>query len=90
MRHRSDGNQAKIIPALEKAGHLAINLSQVGYGCPDLLVARGSDGKLILLEVKADSKADYTPAQKLFRIRCPAPIYRVETPEQAVEVVRDA
>jgi hypothetical protein len=48
--HRRDGNHAELIKGLEKIGASVQSLSQVGRGCPDLLV--GWKGANILLEVK--------------------------------------
>jgi hypothetical protein len=39
MRHRTDTSHAAIVQGLRGAGLLVIDLSGVGGGCPDLLVA---------------------------------------------------
>lgn len=52
---RVDTNQAEIVDALRRAGATVQVLSNVGKGCPDLLV--GYDGDNYLLEVKDGSKA---------------------------------
>ena len=62
MRHaaRVDANQAAIVAALRKAG-----ASVWIIGLPvDLLV--GHRGKTMLMEVKRDGKAGFTPLQKSF------------------------
>lgn len=56
MRHRADKNQQKIIDELRELGVSVLVLSQVGGGCPDLLI--GFRGKNYLIEVK-------TPVGKL-------------------------
>jgi hypothetical protein len=58
---RVDVNQREIVQALRTFGAVVHDLSGVGQGCPDLLV--GYRGKTVLVEVKRDSKAKYTPAQ---------------------------
>jgi len=49
-RSRSDANQRTIVADLRKIGCTVVNLTQVGAGCPDLLV--GYRGKTMLLECK--------------------------------------
>ena len=58
---RVDVNQREIVQALRSFGAVVHDLSGVGQGCPDLLV--GYRGKTVLVEVKRDSKAKFTPAQ---------------------------
>ena len=58
---RVDVNQREIVQALRTFGAVVHDLSGVGSGCPDLLV--GYRGKTVLVEVKRDSKAKFTPAQ---------------------------
>ena len=48
-----DGNQARIVEILRKAGAFVQPLHYVGKGCPDLLVAYS--GRWLLLEVKVDN-----------------------------------
>ncbi len=49
-RAHRDANQGEIVAALERAGAFVIDLSMVGGGVPDLLVAR--HGSLYWCEVK--------------------------------------
>ena len=49
-QHRADSNQAEIVNALRQVGCSVEILSQVGSGCPDLMV--GKHGITMLLEVK--------------------------------------
>ena len=58
---RVDVNQREIVQALRSFGAVVHDLSGVGQGCPDLLV--GYRGKTVLVEVKRDNKAKFTPAQ---------------------------
>lgn len=50
-RHRADDNQKAILAALRKAGWLAVSLSGVGEGVPDILAYKPSQG-VRLVEVK--------------------------------------
>lgn len=49
-----DANHAAIVAVLRSVGCSVLDLSAVGMGCPDLLVARPGHGT-ILVEVKADA-----------------------------------
>lgn len=51
--HRADGNQGEIVSALRATGCSVLCLSQVGNGCPDLLIGRS--GVMLLLEIKLPS-----------------------------------
>jgi len=50
MQHRADSNQQEIVDFLRFAGASVLILSQVGNGCPDLLI--GYNGNNYLIEVK--------------------------------------
>lgn len=65
MRHRADKNQQDIVDELRDLGISVLILSQVGGGCPDLLI--GHRGKNYLIEVKTfdcilGCILDYKPA----------------------------
>ena len=53
MRHRADENQQEIVKALRELGVSVLVLSQVGGGCPDLLI--GWRKKNYLLEIKTEN-----------------------------------
>lgn len=59
---RTDANHAAIVAAFRRLGYSVLDLSRVGQGCPDLLVARG--GVSILVEVKDGAK---TPSRRALR-----------------------
>jgi hypothetical protein len=63
--HRADDNQSEIVKALRKAGVSVLVLSQVGGGCPDLLIGFTDvlDGYNLLLEVKMPN-GRLSPEQK--------------------------
>ena len=65
MRKNTDANQSEIVAALRELGATVTVLSQVGYGCPDILV--GFRGVNYLLEIKDGAKSPsrqrLTPAE---------------------------
>lgn len=50
MRNRRDNNQAEIVRDLRTIGATVLDLSQVGFGCPDILV--GFRRRNFLVEIK--------------------------------------
>lgn len=88
---RTDDNHAVVVEALRNAGAVVRSLAKVGDGCPDLLV--GYRGRTLLMEVKDGAKPP--SARKLtddeadfFRNWTGGPLRIVESPEQAVDVLR--
>ena len=53
MRHRADDNQQEIVDALRDIGVSVLVLSQVGFGCPDLLIGWRKNN--YLLEIKTEN-----------------------------------
>lgn len=80
-----DGNQSDIITALRAVGATVQIITQVGNGCPDLLV--GYRRRAFLLEVKAD-KGALRPVQVGWHStwRGP-PVAIVRTPHEALEAI---
>jgi len=62
MRHKTDNNQNEIICGLRAVGATVQDLSQVGNGCPDILV--GFHGVNLLFEIK--EKSSLTPEQVIW------------------------
>jgi len=58
---RIDTNHKEIVKALRDAGASVVSLASMKHGCPDLLV--GYAGETMLMEIKRDSKARFTPDQ---------------------------
>jgi Holliday junction resolvase len=58
---RIDTNHKEIVKALRDAGASVVSLASMKHGCPDLLV--GYEGETLLMEIKKDSKARFTPDQ---------------------------
>lgn len=52
---KRDANHKQILDAFRKAGCSILDLSRVGGGCPDVLVAR--NGHSLLVEIKDGTKA---------------------------------
>lgn len=65
---RTDANHLAIINRFRALGFSVLDLSGVGKGCPDLLVAR--NGKTALIEIKDGSKSPsqrkLSPSQREF------------------------
>lgn len=87
-----DDNQKIIVQALRRAGHFVQSLATIGAGCPDLLVGTRY-GKWLVLEVKDGDKVPSkrtltTPEIRwILAVENRAPVYVVESVEQALEVV---
>ena len=86
---RVDANHAGIAALLAQLGCSVQDLSGVGEGCPDLLV--GVAGQNILIEIKDGdkpmSRRGFTPAQKLWHASWRGRAHRVESAEQALDLV---
>jgi Holliday junction resolvase len=61
---RVDTNHKEIVKALRDAGATVVSLAAMKHGCPDLLV--GFEGETLLIEIKKDAKAKFTPDQLEF------------------------
>jgi hypothetical protein len=90
-----DDNQKIIVEALRRAGHFVQSLASLGGGCPDLLIG-SKHGRWLLLEIKDGSKVQSkrtltTPEIRwILAVENRAPVYVVESVEQALEVVARA
>jgi Holliday junction resolvase len=58
---RIDTNHKEIVKALRDAGATVVSLAAMKHGCPDILV--GYNGETVLMEIKRDAKAKFTPDQ---------------------------
>ena len=86
MRNRADCNQQEIVDELRKKEVSVIILSQVGRGCPDLLV--GWYGVNYLLEVK-DKDGDLSDSQKVFFDNWQGRAYIVRSIDEVMELIND-
>lgn len=91
MRHRTDDNQAEIVMALRQIGATVTVLSQVGLGCPDIVV--GLRGNNYLLEVKDGTKSlsrqKLTPAETRWHQAWQGQVVIVTSVEEAIRTVTD-
>ena len=84
MRNRADSNQNEIVEALRGIGASVLVLSQVGGGCPDLLV--GFRGKEYLIEIKAKN-GDLSDSQKEFFDNWQGRPYVVRSVDEVLELI---
>ena len=61
---RVDTNHKEIVKALRDAGATVISMASLKHGTPDILV--GYAGETLLMEIKKDAKAKFTPDQLKF------------------------
>lgn len=80
---RVDTNHKAIVEALRAAGWRVLDLSRVGQGCPDLLVARA--GRSILVEVKT-AKGKLTADQVDFLAAWPGQFEVIRTVDDAIKL----
>ena len=89
---KRDANELEIVAALENCGCLVQRLS--GGGVPDLMVWAPlvDDGKIVLIEIKMPKqRARKNPLQQAWRGKwrtAGAPVFVVETVEEAIKIVR--
>lgn len=86
---RTDHNQSAVVKALRSVGCSVLDMSGLGDGAPDLAVGlRGCNWFLELKDGgKSPSRRKLTPAQVEFQATWRGQWAKVETPEQAIEVV---
>jgi len=85
---RADNNQKQIVTMLRQVGADVIILSQVGQGCPDLLV--GWQGKNYLIEVKnpdTNKRGKLTKKQTILHSKFRGKIDVIYTWEQALNLL---
>lgn len=86
---RVDANHGQVVSALRKAGGLVLDLSRVGNGCADILVAYGE--RMWMLEIKDGSKVPskqaLNPLQVKFHKEWGHHIQVVTSPEEALRAV---
>ena len=87
---RKDDNHNELVAVLEGMGCDVLDLSAVGKGCPDILVAAGPRIN-ILMECKdgekSPSRRHLTPEQQIFHTAWRGPCHVIETVEEAVKLV---
>jgi Holliday junction resolvase len=83
---RIDTNHKQIVAALRQVGATVVSLASMKHGCPDLLV--GYAGETLLMEIKRDSKAKFTPDQLDFMAKWRGgPVSRVDSVDSAIRAL---
>ncbi len=86
---RTDNNHAEIVAALRSVGAGVCDLSAVGKGCPDLLVAYR--GRWLTVEVKDGSKPPsarkLTAEQQKWHAAHPAQVHVVKNVDEALQAI---
>ena len=83
---RIDTNHKEIVKALRDVGATVVSLAAMKHGCPDLLV--GYAGETVLMEIKRDAKAKFTPDQLDFLGKWKGgAISRVDSVEAAIRAL---
>ena len=84
---RVDSNHALVVKTLRDLGCSVFDTSRVAGGFPDLVV--GKNSKTALVEVKADAKAKFTPAQQAFILNWKgSTVCRIHDIEGAINLVK--
>lgn len=87
MRNRADNNQFAIVNKLRKIGASVTILSQVGDGCPDLLV--GFRGVNYLMEIKERS-GKLTTDQQVWHTYWNGQVAVVRSFDEAIKIINKA
>jgi hypothetical protein len=92
MRARKvDANQREIVQALEQAGYHVTDLSAVGKGCPDLLVAKYDNWmpEVFLIEIKNKAGRNrFTPAQVEYYAATTCPVYVIRSVNDVISLIK--
>jgi Holliday junction resolvase len=84
---RVDSNHSNIVKTLRDLGCSVFDTSRVAGGFPDLVVGRNN--KTVLVEVKADEKSKFTPAQELFMMNWRgSTVVRIDSVDSAIRLVK--
>ncbi len=90
---RIDDNQSEIVEALRAIGCFVQSLAAIGKGCPDILVGVAHNRIWYVFEIKDGAKPPsarkLTPDEQTWHARAKlfAPVYVVESAEQAIKIV---
>jgi len=86
MPKRTDNNHSDISSAFRKLGYSVFNMSAVGKGFPDIIIAKHNRNYLI--EIKTN-KGKLTPAQVEFKERWLSPVYIVRSAKDVIKLHRE-
>lgn len=82
-----DVNHSLIVKTLRDLGCSVFDTSRVAGGFPDLVVGRNN--KTVLVEIKADEKSKFTPAQELFMMNWRgSAVARIDSVDSAIRLVK--
>jgi hypothetical protein len=81
-----DANHSIIVKTLRELGCSVFDTSSVGRGFPDLVVSR--KGTTALVEIKADIKSKFTPAQQAFLLNWQGTVCRIHDVEGAINLAK--
>jgi Holliday junction resolvase len=86
---RTDSNHAEIVKAFRALGCTVLDLSQLGSGCPDILVGTGVHNVLVEIKdgAKKPSARKLTPDEKTFFDEWKGPRFVAENLSDVVRVV---
>lgn len=83
---RVDANHSLIVKTLRDLGCSVFDTSRVAGGFPDLVV--GVNRVTCLVEIKADEKAKFTPAQEAFMLNWQgSTVARIDSVDAAIRLV---
>lgn len=83
---RVDANHSLIVKTLRDLGCSVFDTSRVAGGFPDLVV--GINRVTCLVEIKADEKAKFTPAQEAFMLNWQgSTVARIDSVDAAIRLV---
>ena len=85
-RAKKDGNHTAIVQALKAAGRSVLDLSTVGGGAPDLLVASPRGDRTLLIEIKdPKGRNRVEPSQSRFHESWKGELVVVRSPQEAID-----
>ena len=86
---RVDANHGEIIAAFRRLGYSVVDLSRLGNGIPDLLIAKAGHAALVEIKdgAKSPSRRKLTLFEKAFRDRWSGAYHVVETLDDVQRIV---
>ena len=82
MTHRTDSNQKIIVDCFRRMGYEVLDLSAVGNGFPDIIIAKHGDNDLV--EIKTE-KGRLNELQEKFAAIWNAPVYVIRNVDEAID-----
>ena len=85
---RVDQNQPEIVKEFRRMGATVQIISNIGKGCPDIIV--GYKGVNYLIEIKKDEKAKLTPHEEVFFLTWRGQVCKVFCKEDVIKLMEKA